>query len=888
MAPRSSKQPHTSHREHTHREPGLGYRLTPGVKPTRYRLHIRVAPEQSKRYEGDVEIEVTLAEPSSRIVLHTADLRIGAASIEAGVHTLKAKVTVHAQRETIELALKTPIPRGKAVIRLHFTGKLRADLRGLYAARAGEKRYAFTQLEAADARRFFPCFDEPSFKAVFELKVTTSLSNSVLSNAPIERIVRGVDDQVSVTFAPTPLLSTYLVALAVGPLESSEPVMCGKTPIRVYCVPGNAHLTEFALEAARECLARLERYFGVPYPYNKLDLVAVPDFEIGAMENAGAVFFRETLLIVDPKTITMSEKKRAAEVICHELAHMWYGNLVTMAWWDDLWLNEAFATWMAFHIVDQWRPEWRMWNDFGHSRSSALQLDALRNTHPIYTTVRTPEDATENFDLITYEKGASVVRMLERYLGPKVFREGVRRYIRTHREGNTVASDLWEALSAASGNNVEHVVRPWIEQAGFPLLRLRRGRGKGKPVMLWSQERFHADAMRLGKGAKGNSKEPPNWPIPWVGRVAEPRRGKSRLERSLLTGKSGSVSLDHDTARYVYGNAEEGGFFRPLHAPAELARLSQHAAELLAIERLGLVSHQWALVQAGYAPIDSFLSLTQQLGDEQDADVLAALAGGLYDVVDHVVDESDQELRGSLQAWMGSVFARGFDRVGWHAAANERDDVRLRRAELVSLLGEVAEWQPLVTAAGDLCEKFLADRTTLEANLADPIVRLGARVGDRDRYDTYLVASLKSETPQERRRFRMGLADFRDPALLLRTCRMCLTEDVPTQDVALLLARLLGNRYAKEATWAFIKTHWPKLKKRMPTMLLGRLVEATPALGDMKHARDVAAFFEQNPIPTATRALRQALERFKLQNELRKAAAPRLRAFLKANARATT
>ncbi len=266
----------------------------------------------------------------------------------------------------------------------------------------------------------------------------------------------------------------------MGELAASEPVHCGETEIRVWHVPGKERLVQFGLEAARETLARLEAYFALPYPYEKLDLVAVPDFEAGAMENAGAVFFRETLLLVDPETATLSEKKRAAEVICHELAHMWYGDLVTMAWWDDLWLNEAFATWMAFHVVDAWKPEWKMWNDFQHHRAAALGLDALTETHPIYVKVRTPSEATQNFDLITYEKGASVVRMIERFLGAETFREGVRRYIRAHQESNAVAADLWNALAEASGQDVEPVVRAWIEQPGFPLLRLRRTERDGR------------------------------------------------------------------------------------------------------------------------------------------------------------------------------------------------------------------------------------------------------------------------------------------------------------------------------------------------------------------------------------------------------------------------
>src|SRR5690606_35680048 len=381
---------------------------------------------------------------------------------------LAARVALDAAREVATLVLPRPVGPGEVTLRIAFAGRLRDDLRGLYAARSGDRPYAFTQLEAADARRFFPCFDEPAMKARFSIAVTTRADLAVVSNAPeAERTALGAG-RVRVRFAETPPLSTYLVALGVGALERSKPVRLGPTEIRVWHVPGKGHLVGFALEAARECLDRLEQWFALPYPYAKLDLVAVPDFEAGAMENAGAVFFRENLLLLDPDVATLAEQKRAAEVICHELAHMWYGDLVTMAWWDDLWLNEAFATWMAFEIVDDWKPEWKMWQDFQQHRAAALRLYALQHTHPIHPEVRTPAEATENFDLITYEKGASVVRMIERYLGPATFRRGVRRYIRRHREANAVAADLWRALSEAAGQEVEPIVRGWVEREGLP------------------------------------------------------------------------------------------------------------------------------------------------------------------------------------------------------------------------------------------------------------------------------------------------------------------------------------------------------------------------------------------------------------------------------------
>ena len=461
------------------------FRLPETPRPERYTLHLTVDPRED-RFQGEATIALGVDKGLRAFAIHSADLNLEEVRLEDSRGPVPVREwRARAGQEAVELRLGRALRSGPATLHVTYTGPIRPDLRGLYQARSGRRRYAVTQLEATDARRVFPCFDEPAMKARFKIRVTTPTANTVISNAPeIHSERRG--RWKTVEFAETPKLPTYLVALIVGKLEGSRVRRCGRTPIRVWHVPGKGGLTGFALEAAAASLARLERYFALPYPYAKLDLVAVPDFEFGAMENAGAVTFRESLLLVDPKTVTLQEKKRVAEVVAHELAHMWYGDLVTMAWWDDLWLNEAFATWMAFAVVDEWKPEWQMWLDFEHHRVAAFSLDALRNTHPIYTTVRSPEEATENFDAITYEKGASVVRMLERWLGASTFRKGVRRYIRRHQEANARAQDLWQALEEVSGRSVAPVVRSWIARPGFPLVEATSPTGNHPGRFPWS------------------------------------------------------------------------------------------------------------------------------------------------------------------------------------------------------------------------------------------------------------------------------------------------------------------------------------------------------------------------------------------------------------------
>ena len=555
---------------------------------------------------------------------------------------IDAQLELDETSETALLTFEEPIPAGMATLHLKFEGALRTDLCGLYFAQSGEHRYAFTQLEASNARRFFPCFDEPRFKAPLQLSLTTDQDNETLSNSPIEDIRYDDQGRKTVVFAPTQPLPTYLYALAVGPLESSAPKRVGDTEIRIWHVPGKGALTSFAAEVAAESLTRLESYFDIAYPYEKLDLVAVPDFEIGAMENAGAVFFRETLLLVDPAKATSDEQKRAAEVIAHELAHMWFGDLVTMFWWDDLWLKESFATWMAYSVVDDWKPEWKMWHRFQHDRADAFDLDALRHTRPVYSPVHSPGQASEQYDAITYEKGASVVRMVEHYLGRNVFRDGVRIYMTRHAGGNASAKDLWEALGEASGQDVAKLVRPWIEQAGFPVLRVSRDRSGTKLKL--RQDRFLE--------RKSRTPDRTRWPIPWVGRrvwsdgrVDETRALLTRVQQTLdgdvLRGAEGSEA--HVAA--VYGNAEEGGFFRVLPDPAEGKRLLELRHSLSSVERVGLYSHLWAAVRAGIAPLATYLEAVEALADEEDADVLQRVEQPLAFLAEVAAECGRDELR---------------------------------------------------------------------------------------------------------------------------------------------------------------------------------------------------------------------------------------------------
>jgi puromycin-sensitive aminopeptidase len=421
---------------------GKNFRLPTDVKPRAYDAELRL-DLNADRFEGELAIELALGAAQRAITVHAVGLEVTAATAQLGARTIAAKTTADGESETVTLAFAEELPAGDLQVRIVYRGAFSPGLRGLY--RAGS--IAVTQFEAADARRLFPCFDEPGFKAVWRLRVGGVPNQAIaISNGSVIRDDNDGHGGRLLTFAPTPPLSSYLVALIVGPLVASPVEVARDVPITTWTTPEKRQLTAFAQDIAAAVLPRLEDYFGLPYPFGKLDQIGVPDFEAGAMENAGAVTFREVALLADPATAPLAVQKRVAEVITHELAHQWFGNLVTMVWWDDLWLNEAFATWMAYKIVDDWRPSWRIWMDFEAGKGAALALDAMVSAHPIRADVENAEQAGESFDAITYEKGGAVLRMLEGFLGADRFRDGIRLYMRRHREANatpTICGARW-------------------------------------------------------------------------------------------------------------------------------------------------------------------------------------------------------------------------------------------------------------------------------------------------------------------------------------------------------------------------------------------------------------------------------------------------------------
>ncbi len=836
---------------------GKNFRLPTDVRPKSYDADLRL-DLPAGRFEGKLAIDLTVGAPRQEISLHGVGLDVLSAEAELpGGRRVAGRATADATSETITVAFGEALPAGGAKLLFGYRGVFSPGLRGLY--RAGP--LAVTQFEAADARRLFPCFDEPAFKATWQLSVWgVPDGHVVISNSPIAREENDGRGARRVSFGATPPLSSYLIALVVGPLVGSPVARVRGIPTCTWTTAEKRHLSAFAQETASAVLPRLEDYFGLPYPFGKLDQIGVPDFEAGAMENAGAVTFREVALLADPATAPLAVQKRIAEVITHELAHQWFGNLVTMAWWDDLWLNEAFATWMAYKIVDDWRPSWRIWMDFEAGKGAALALDALVSAHPIRAEIQNAEEAGESFDAITYEKGGAVLRMLEGFLGEDRFRDGIRLYMRRHREANATADDLWGALGEASGQPILAMANGWIRQTGYPLvtLSLTPGAAGAPPVVELRQRRFFAEP---GAAARASSTR---WLVPVVLRFRDATGVKE--QPVLLADEVARVPLNASgDVAWCIGNAEARGFYRTAYDAEALGRLLPAVGELRPAERVALLSDAWALVRAGEAPIGGYLDLLASLRHETDHVVLDEMVGRLSLIEHRFLADAD---RARFAAFVADLFGDGAAKLGWGDGAGEDDETRLRRAVLLRALVLLArDPAQIAQAEARLPGPGAPD---LDPNLLDTVVTAAARQADEARFDDLRARARTDADPAAKRRYLHALARVESPALAARAVELALSDDVPMQDFSSYLGVLLGNRATREAAFRLIRDRWTETRAKADSpMILRRLVEAMGALPERRHAEEVKAFLATHPIDGAKQAIAQTLERMQMDTDLR-------------------
>jgi puromycin-sensitive aminopeptidase len=836
---------------------GKNFRLPTDCKPVRYSAHL--APDLEKgAFEGRIELEVRLDAPRREIHLHAVGLEVSRARARVQDRSLKAALNADAESETITLRFDEDLPPGSAILDLAWSGKFSPGLRGLY--RAGP--LAVTQFEAADARRVFPCFDEPAFKARWDIQLV-GLPDRVtaLSNGQIVKDQKEPGGGRTVHFSETPPLSSYLIAVCIGELASNPEQKARAYPVRTWAVPQKRALTAFGQEVALAVLPLLEDYFGQAYAYGKLDQIGVPDFEAGAMENAACITYREVALLLDPNTAPLNIQKRVAEVITHELSHQWFGNLVTMVWWDDLWLNEAFATWMAYKIVDQWRPQWRVWMDFEVGKGAALHLDALKSSHPIRAEIHNAEEAGESFDAITYEKGGAILRMIESYLGEEKFREGIRLYMRRHREANATADDLWGALAEASGQPIVDLANGWIRQTGYPLVTLTLQEG-GKIGV--AQRRFFSDPQA--------APEHTLWLVPMVLRV------DGRERRVLLRSADESIDLAAPFG-WVLGNAGARGFYRTAYDPELLRRLIRALPELRPEERMALVSDQWALVRANATRLDGFLRLLEALESEGDHTVLDEVVGRLAYLEHRAVADAD---RPKFQSWVRRLFSRVGSDLGWDPKPGEDDERRLRRSAVLRALALVARDPASVAEATERYQRHVKKHPhAVDPNLLDIVVAAAARTADAQRFDGLQELARTELDPAAKRRYLHALAMVEDPQLVQRAVELALDPFVQMQDFASYLGTLLANRAAREAAWRLVKTRWDEVRTKGDSpMILRRLVEALGSLPERRHLEEVEQFLGEHEIPPARQAVAQTLERLRADVALRERLQPELSSFL--------
>jgi aminopeptidase N len=818
-------------------------------------------------FTGDETIEIRVLKPTSTVVLNALDIDFQDVTISKAGVAQNAVVKVDRENQTASLAVTRQLSPGIATIHIRYTGVLNNQLRGFYLSRTNGRKYAVTQFEATDARRAFPSYDEPAYKAKFDISATVNTGDTAISNAKIVSDTPGPDARKhTIKFATTPKMSSYLVALAVGDFEYIEGSADG-IPIRVWATPGKKELGRFALQTAERCMTYFDRYFGIKYPFEKLDLIAIPDFAAGAMENTGAITFRDAELLLDEKQASTASFKEIGAVVSHEMAHQWFGDLVTMQWWDDIWLNEGFATWMENKPLETWKPEWHLELDDALDSGAALNTDSLRNTRPIHQTVETPAQIEEVFDGIAYGKAAAVLRMLESYLGPETFRAGVNEYLKAHAYGNATQSDFWSALASVSGKPVDRIMRTFVNQPGAPLLSIQTQCEGNTTKVTLSQRRYYYDRSLLESDKQ-------TWLVPVCEKT---ETGAEKTQCVLLDSKKRTTDLP-GCHRWVFTNAGANGYYRVGYASDAFHVMTRDVQkDFSAAERIVLVRDAWAAVRAGQQPIGDFLHLAESLQVERDRAVAQQLGDEVEYIGTYLVSEPD---RASYQAWIRGLLSPVAKELGWQPAPNENDNRKELRAFVLYTLGHAGRDPETLAAGRKLAMKALRSPGSVDPSLLDSAFGLAALNGDAAFYDQILAQLKANDSPEQYYRYFYTLAQFSDPKLLQRTLDYALTPAVRSQDTLGLIASVMGNPAGDKLAWDFVRAHWSEIEKIVGGFNTGGLVSSTGSFCDAGLRDQVKQFFAQHPVPAAERSLRQAQERVNYCLDLRTQASAALSAWL--------
>ena len=844
-------------------------RLPEIAVPENYALTF--APDFTKdNFTGDETIHVRVLKPTSQIVLNAVQIDFEDVSILSGGATQKATVTPDKEKEMVTLAVAETLQPGPATIHIRYTGTLNSEMRGFYLGKDDQgRKYAATQFEATDARRAYPSFDEPAYKATFDISVIADKGLTAISNNQVLSDNPGPGDgQHTVKFATTAKMSSYLVALVVGNFEYVEGSADG-IPIRVYATPGKKQLGNFSLEAAENIMRYYNHYFGIKYPYGKLDLVGIPDFSAGAMENTGCITFREVILLVDDHA-AVDLKKEIASVIAHEMAHQWFGDLVTMQWWDDVWLNEGFATWMESKPVEAWKPEWNVQLDDVRAGERSLDADSLANTRPIHQPADTPAQILESFDEIAYEKAATVLHMVEAYVGADTFRAGVNEYLKQHAYGNAAAADFWNAQAKVSKKPVDKIMATFVQQAGPPIISVKTQCEGNSTSIALAQKRYFFDRALFNAGSKEL------WEVP----VCMKARGAGEQETSkceLLAQKQQTFSLP-GCATWLMANAGASGYYRSSYQPEAVRAMAKDIeTSFTPAERIALLSDEWAMVRVGQQPIGDYLVLAEGLQADRNRAVLEQLLETLRYIGDRVVNDNDQP---AYQAWVRGLLSPAAKDVGWQVKPGESDEQKSLRAHLMLTLGRTGRDPGTLAEARKITDQALRDSASVDRELAFPALQLAAFNGDAALYDRILADVKNARTPEEYYTYVQALAEFSDAKLQERTLQYAISPDVRSQDALQLIAGVTRNPAGERLAWDFVRSHWSDVEKAGGPFADYEMAASVRSFCDASLRDEVKEFFSEHTSGTGERTLKQSLERINSCIDLKSQQSEKLAAWL--------
>jgi aminopeptidase N len=822
-------------------------RLPEIARPENYKLSFTPDLENAT-FGGDETIAIQVLQPTSEITLNAADIDFHQVTITSGHTTQTATVTPEKEKEMVVLSVEKPLLVGPATIHIAYSGTLNSEMRGFYLGKDDQgRKYAATQFEATDARRAFPSFDEPDYKATFDIATTADKGTVAISNQKVVSDTPGPGDKHTVRFATTPKMSSYLAALVVGNFEYIEGEADG-IPIRVYSTPGKKEMGRFALEAAVNIMKYYNNYFGIKYPYGKLDLVGLPDFSAGAMENTGCITFREVILLIDEKQGSAELKKEISEVIAHEMAHQWFGDLVTMKWWDDIWLNEGFATWMESKPVEAWKPEWNVDLDDVSAAGDALNVDSLANTRPIHQAAETPAQIQELFDGIAYGKAAAVLRMLESYLGEETFRAGVNAYLKEHQYGNATAADFWDAQAKTSKKTVDKIMPTWVTQSGAPIVNVKAQCSGDSTAVNVSQQRYYYDRSKF---------EAPNdqlWQIP----LCMKGSGSAATKCELLSKREDTVNLP-GCSTWVLGNAGATGYYRSGYEPNAVRAMARDAeTKLTPAERIALQTDIWASVQVGREPVGDYLALAQGLQSDRNRAVVEDIVERLGYIERYLVSDADRD---SYRAWMRQLLTPELNEVGWEPKPGDTDEQKDLRSRLFSALGYDARDPKAMAEAREIADKTLADPASVDREMAFGALPVAALNGDSSFYDKLIAAMKDTKSPEEYYLYFSTLSHFRDPKLLERTLEYAVSPEVRSQDALQLITGVLRNPAGQQLAWDFIRQHWSEVEKAGGPFASAEVVGATGVFCDAELRDQVTEFFSAHKVAAAERTYKQSIER---------------------------